>query len=56
MEWMEFEEANRGRNERRMIQETGVQQRAEQNHDAGCMRMLLKIHTQIDKSQSTVGI
>ncbi|XP_027122249.1 uncharacterized protein [Coffea arabica] len=56
MEWMEFEEANKGRKERRSIQEIGVQQRTELNHVVGDMRILLKIHTQMDKDHHTVGI
>ena len=53
---MEFEEANKGRKEKRTIQETGVQQGIEQNHEARSIRILLKIHTQMDKDQYTVGI
>nr|XP_027082466.1 uncharacterized protein LOC113704793 [Coffea arabica] len=55
-DWVEFEEANKGKEPRKITQETEVQHRTNQNHNEGVRKMLLKIHTQQDKRQSVVGI
>lgn len=55
-EWVEFDDANKGKEPRKITQETEVQQWTDQHQNEGGMRMLLKIHTQQDQSQSIVGI
>ncbi|XP_027169410.1 uncharacterized protein LOC113769135 [Coffea eugenioides] len=57
-EWMEFEEANKGKVTRKNTQETEIQQRPEQEHIlTECQSsLMIKVHTHQDIRQKIVGI
>ncbi|XP_071938995.1 uncharacterized protein [Coffea arabica] len=55
-EWIEFEEANKGKDSRKSTQETELQQWNDQDQNESHAGLILKIHTSTDKRQAAVGI
>nr|XP_027109407.1 uncharacterized protein LOC113729292 [Coffea arabica] len=57
-EWMEFDEANRGKETRKNTQETEILQCVEQDQSQreNQARLMIKVHTHQDRRQQMVGI